>query len=407
MYNGIGLATVRGSATSGHVSKNMSYIKPEFFRNKLDANQSGGRQGDRSNGGATFKVNKDVLEHNRKHALEAQVFEFEDSLREKGGYTEEEIESKVADFRANQAQRQVINSSRNNVNSSRTGRATDTHEISARKIEENERLRSAFGIGKDFVSGASFDPVVQEQRRKDREAQKAARFEQNKLDRERREQEQAERRKIQDGRREADEDRRGEKRGRDDSRERRRDSRDRDGRYRGGRSDYRGRDRSRDRSRSRSRSGGRRRVGDVSSDRRRGQEPAKLSAISHVSGDANIVDTPDEEGEIRSPARQEEKGGRTGRSRSRSNSPAPVSRRSRSRSASRDSRSRGRGRSPVTRKSSKRRARSPSSASSSSSSSSSSSDSGSSSSDSSSNSSRSRDKNVKRGAKSSRRSRSN
>jgi serine/arginine repetitive matrix protein 2 len=187
MYNGIGLSTVRGSATSGHVQKNMSYIKPEFFRNKLDANQGGGRFGDARTGrdGATYKVNKDVIEHNKKHAIEAKVYEFEDSLREEGGLTEEQIEEKVAAFR----KRLTENGGRGGNGSRTQGRGTDTHEISARKNEENERLRAAFGIRDNFVSGSSFDPAAQEQRRKDREAERAAKFERNKADRERRERE--------------------------------------------------------------------------------------------------------------------------------------------------------------------------------------------------------------------------
>jgi serine/arginine repetitive matrix protein 2 len=191
MYNGIGLSTVRGSATSGHVQKNMSYIKPEFFRNKLDANQGGGRFGEARTGkdGATYKVNKDVIEHNKKHAIEAKVYEFEDSLREEGGLTEEQIEEKVAAFR----KRLTENGGRGGNGTRTQGRGTDTHEISARKNEENERLRAAFGIRDNFVSGSSFDPAAQEQRRKDREAERAAKFERNKVDRERRERERDER----------------------------------------------------------------------------------------------------------------------------------------------------------------------------------------------------------------------
>ena len=188
MYNGIGLATVRGSATSGHVTKNMSYLKPEFFRNKLDSNQSAGRYSDSRSGkhGANYKVNKEVIEHNRKHAVEAKIFEFEDSLRENGGLTEEEIGQKVEDYRARLNRQNTPNSNRSTTDTKGSLRITDTHEISARKSEENERLRSAFGIRSDFVAGSSFDPVAQEQRKKDREAERAAKIEQNKADRLRR-----------------------------------------------------------------------------------------------------------------------------------------------------------------------------------------------------------------------------
>ena len=39
--NGIGLTTVRGSVTSGHGTRNLNHIKPEFYRNKLLANTGG------------------------------------------------------------------------------------------------------------------------------------------------------------------------------------------------------------------------------------------------------------------------------------------------------------------------------------------------------------------------------
>ena len=37
-YNGIGLTTPRGSATSGHVQRNLSHLRPDFYRSKLSAN---------------------------------------------------------------------------------------------------------------------------------------------------------------------------------------------------------------------------------------------------------------------------------------------------------------------------------------------------------------------------------
>lgn len=349
MYNGIGLTTVRGSATSGHVSKNLSYLRPEFFRNKLDANLSGGRQGDAQRGkmGASFKVNKDVLEHNKKHALEAEVFEFEESLRDSGKYSEDQISTKVSDFRAQQQHKpQSQQGSARRDTSKAAGRATDTHEISARKNEENRKLRSAFGIRDDFVSGSSFDPVAQEQRRKEREAEHTARFEQNKLDREKRVQEQEERRlkrevdaaaRAQGGRSDSrDRDRgseRAEKRPRDDSRDRNYDrarrnrnrSNSRDGMRRD--RDYgRWRDADAYSSRGRGRSGG--------GDRRSGA--AKVSAVEEGE-ETGAGAAPANVGRSRSPSRSASplsKSRANKRQRSRSRSPSASSRSSSSSSGS-------------------------------------------------------------------------
>ena len=84
MYNGIGLTTARGSATSGHVTKNLTYIKPEFFRNKLSQNQGQGRphQDEKTKALAHKKGNQDILEHNEKRSIEAKIFEFQEKLLE-------------------------------------------------------------------------------------------------------------------------------------------------------------------------------------------------------------------------------------------------------------------------------------------------------------------------------------
>lgn len=229
MYNGIGLTTVRGSATSGHISKNLSYIKPDFFRNKIDANTNtsalgGGRVGNgdvRNNRhGVLFKSNKDVIEHNKKHALEAEIYELQESMRD-NGCSEETIERKVEELKNKQK-----NSRNYQLTVRSSGKNTDTHEISALKEEENKKLKNAFGIRDDFVSGEAFDPELQAARRQLREQQNSMRNEQRKelADRDRDEQL---RRKTKDN----DEDRRIENRGRTryDSRDRRRyrDSRSR------------------------------------------------------------------------------------------------------------------------------------------------------------------------------------
>jgi len=77
MYNGIGLVTPRGSATSGHVTKNLSHVAPEFFRNKLDAN-SGKQQHQDLAQPNIGRANPEVLEHNRKRAIEAKIFSFQE-----------------------------------------------------------------------------------------------------------------------------------------------------------------------------------------------------------------------------------------------------------------------------------------------------------------------------------------
>ena len=189
MYNGIGLTTVRGSATSGHVSKNLSYIKPEFFRNKLDVNtntsalgiRGGFNNDDRKNNGLMFKTNKDVIEHNRNYAFEAELYEISENMRENGS-SEEQIERKISEMRKKQSSvsnYQVV------VKKSKTS-GTDTHELNARKADEDKKLRNAFGISDNYVPGASFDPAVQAERKAIQEQQWAIKQESMKIENERR-----------------------------------------------------------------------------------------------------------------------------------------------------------------------------------------------------------------------------
>lgn len=137
MYNGIGLHTVRGSATSGHVTKNMSYLKPEFFRNKLQNNS--GSFGRLRQTGRGSKANTSVIQHNAQHALEAEVYELRESLSEKG-YSAEEIEKRVEELKQKQ------HNSVSRVKDRYSSMTTDSHAIHMRKDEEIVRLRDAFGL---------------------------------------------------------------------------------------------------------------------------------------------------------------------------------------------------------------------------------------------------------------------
>lgn len=108
MYNGIGLRTAKGSATSGHIQRNVAYVKPEFFRSNLSSNRAAvsprGRgerdyETSRSSVNHKAKVNSDILEHNRKRAIEGKVFELAENLRATGKYGDDEIESRCDGMR--------------------------------------------------------------------------------------------------------------------------------------------------------------------------------------------------------------------------------------------------------------------------------------------------------------------
>lgn len=77
MSSNVGLSTPRGSGTSGYVQRNLSHLKPS------------------DRGGAPYNVedfqrhkqrkpDPEILEHERKRAIEVKVFELRDRLELEG-----------------------------------------------------------------------------------------------------------------------------------------------------------------------------------------------------------------------------------------------------------------------------------------------------------------------------------
>lgn len=164
MYNGIGLTTARGSATSGYVQRNLSYVKPEFFRNKIDQTTGKHERGRTVAGTANSLfsksvVNKELLEHNRKHAIEVKVFELHEKLSEEGIMTEEEISVKCAELRE-----RLLNQD-SQIILARKGQSTDTHENSKLKDIQNQKIQGALNVDEDYQPGSAFNPEIQEQRK--------------------------------------------------------------------------------------------------------------------------------------------------------------------------------------------------------------------------------------------------
>lgn len=166
MYNGIGLQTARGSATSGYVTKNRGYVPPRRVRQETALVSGHGGPQDTFKAAVLAKANQEILEHKRKRQIEAQVYEMEERMRDQG-YSESEIKDKATALRE-----RLKGNNLALVAANKTGgegsEMTDTHEVAARKAEEIERLRNAFGIAQDHVEGETWDPEAQNRRREDR-----------------------------------------------------------------------------------------------------------------------------------------------------------------------------------------------------------------------------------------------
>jgi len=77
MYNGIGLATARGSGTSGHVQRNMSFVRAQVARRRRDETAAAGRQEHARREALKPKApNPAILMHSRKRAVEVELMDF-------------------------------------------------------------------------------------------------------------------------------------------------------------------------------------------------------------------------------------------------------------------------------------------------------------------------------------------
>ena|SRR3990167_4665788 len=67
MYNGVGLTTPRGSATNGFIQRNLAFVRPKdsFIDQKFEITAPKPK-----------KANKEILEHQRKRAIELKVVEW-------------------------------------------------------------------------------------------------------------------------------------------------------------------------------------------------------------------------------------------------------------------------------------------------------------------------------------------
>lgn len=171
MYNGIGLATPRGTGTNGYVQKNWSHVKRKSnvdYRNEQKRVDAMGPPKAR-------KPNQEILEHERKRKVELRIAEFEDAMEEQG-YSEEEIARETAALR----DKMLVEELRAKEDAD-TKRPMETHQIAEKKAKELEKFASALGVGRDSRPGDSFNPEMQAERRErekmQREVEKKERHE--------------------------------------------------------------------------------------------------------------------------------------------------------------------------------------------------------------------------------------
>ncbi|KAL1863756.1 RNA-splicing factor [Paecilomyces lecythidis] len=189
MSSNVGLSTPRGSGTSGYVQRNAAFLKPR------DAGYGAPYPPVSGSNGPSFKQRKpdqQILDHDRKRAIEVKVMEERERLEEENERIEEELkkskgkkksddeketkgeEKKVLsedeiDERCEELRQRLLREleEEGSVDDPRSRRrpgrdapprerkqfkAYQVHEQAEAKIQESERLRRALGIRDDWES---------------------------------------------------------------------------------------------------------------------------------------------------------------------------------------------------------------------------------------------------------------
>lgn len=80
MYNGIGLATARGSGTNGYVQRNWAAIKKVKDQTTFKTDEELAK----IDSSANRQPNQELLDHDRKRKVELKCIELEQSLEDQG-----------------------------------------------------------------------------------------------------------------------------------------------------------------------------------------------------------------------------------------------------------------------------------------------------------------------------------
>jgi serine/arginine repetitive matrix protein 2 len=173
MRNGVGLASARGSGTSGYVQTNKFHRDASRLTRDAKTNE-GWRARDRDGGaGATTtrRPSAAILEHNALRAIEVACAELEERMASEGA-SEGAIEAAIEKTRRDG--RDALRRRRETATKAKSeARDESTHGVMQRKEEEMERLARAFGVDKrerDAREGDAFDRELQQTLREEKRA---------------------------------------------------------------------------------------------------------------------------------------------------------------------------------------------------------------------------------------------
>ena len=93
MYGDVGLPTTKGSGTNGYIQRSLAYINRKEY-------QPGGYKAIiekfREQPAPTKrKINNEIIEHEMKHKIEAELYDLSEKLKEEGKLNLKEIEEEI------------------------------------------------------------------------------------------------------------------------------------------------------------------------------------------------------------------------------------------------------------------------------------------------------------------------
>ena len=101
--------------------------------------------------------NKDLIEHEQKRKVEAQLFKLEKELRSKNTMTDDEIKEALSEAREHLLSK--LRQAPTLINTK------ESHQAALAKEKHMEKLKSALGISDKHEFGAAFDLELQENKR--------------------------------------------------------------------------------------------------------------------------------------------------------------------------------------------------------------------------------------------------
>ncbi|KAF8322067.1 cwf21-domain-containing protein, partial [Clavulina sp. PMI_390] len=163
MYNGIGLTTPRGSGTNGYVVRNLSHLR---VRDPMSE-----RAAEFDRGAPTFREpDQGILEHERKRKIEVACLQLQLELEDQE-IPQDEIDKQVDALR----EKLLANLASVKLPSGKNLKSSDTHGIALAKKSELSNMARALGTSSNYVEGAAFDREKQEELKKQRLQERAAR----------------------------------------------------------------------------------------------------------------------------------------------------------------------------------------------------------------------------------------